>query len=79
MRRNGQEALGAVNQRGGAPGAPDGPGDEWEKPWLLPQYRPLLGRILDNHWSNAPEDSAVEGLIVCEKAKLALPPPTNGT
>ena len=50
--------------------------NEWERPWLLPQYRPLLKDILHLH------DCTVRGsydefseLIERERAKLALDKP----
>jgi hypothetical protein len=49
--------------------------DEWEKPYLLPQYRPLLDRILNTHHAHADEDSAFEKLVERAQAKLALDKP----
>jgi hypothetical protein len=49
--------------------------DEWEKSWLLPQYRPMLARVLDLHATHGPaRDDWIE-LIEREEAKLALESP----
>jgi hypothetical protein len=48
--------------------------DEWQKPWLLPQYRPLLPRILESHSGHDGGDAFVE-LVDRELAKLALEKP----
>ena len=47
--------------------------DEWEKPWHLPQYRPLLSRVLQSHSCHDQGDVFVE-LVDSERAKLALEP-----
>ena len=55
--------------------------DEWERPWLLPQYRPLLARMLSLHSASAyeyghegedEELTPFERLIEAERAKLAI-------
>jgi hypothetical protein len=55
--------------------------EEWEKPYLLPQYRPLLDRILVTHHAHAEEDSAFEKLVERAQENLALleepPEPTK--
>jgi hypothetical protein len=48
--------------------------DEWEQPWLLPQYRPLLPRVLRGHSAHA-DEGAFADLIDREQAKLALEKP----
>jgi hypothetical protein len=49
--------------------------DEWEKPWLLPQYRPSLGRVLQQHSHRGTEGDAFAELVDREQAKLALEKP----
>jgi len=64
--------------------------DEWERPYLTPQYRPILERMLQLHDIYGPGHNGAEDwgedddgnypnplyrLLVAEQAKLALPAP----
>jgi hypothetical protein len=51
--------------------------DDWERPYVTAQYRPLLPRILDLHNVGIDDDddepSDFQKLVAAERAKLALP------
>jgi hypothetical protein len=52
--------------------------EQWERPYLSKQYRPLLARVLELHQPSIFDDdepSDFRKLIWAEQAKLALPPP----